>query len=84
METLAELLIGRLDPDRGVFAQRADAPTIFLLPAAVVEDLPISAERYRSDFALAPVSEDEGLGGDEGLESDPAPVADPLEGVGLP
>ncbi len=92
METLAELLIGRLDPDRGVFAQRADVPTIFLLPAAVVEDLPISAERYRSDFALAPVSEGEGLGGDEGeglgvdegLESDPAPAADPLEGVGLP
>jgi hypothetical protein len=95
-ETLADLLIGRLDTDRGVFAQRADVPTIFLLPAAVVADLPISAERYRSDFAMAPVSEGEGEGlgvdegegespgVDEGLESDPAPAADPLEGVGLP
>jgi len=82
LETLADLAIGHFDADRGVFAQRADSPTVFLLPAAAAEDLPISGERYRSEFEIAPAGEaaDEVL--DASASEDSA--ADPLEGVELP
>ena len=59
-EILADLSIGRFDPDRGVFAMRADRPTVFLLAPERAEELPISASRYRADFAIAPADEDAG------------------------
>lgn len=81
-ETLADLSIGYLDPDRGLFAKPGDAPTIFLLSAGAADDLPISAERYRADFEAT--ANDEG----RGPAADPEPGAlfslDPLEGVDLP
>jgi hypothetical protein len=54
---------------------RADRPTVFLLPAELAEDLPISASRYRSDFALAPAPED-AAASDEGA-TDPSLEGDP-------
>ncbi len=79
-ETLAELTIGRFDPDRGVFAKRGDASTIFLLPKSVAADLPISVQRYRSDFQVATDEDGEG----EASNSHEPPGADPLEGLDLP
>ena len=34
--------LGRLDPERGLFARRGTDPTVFLLPASLAESLPLS------------------------------------------
>ena len=78
---LADLAIGRFDPDRGVFGQRGDSATIFLLSVEAAEDLPISAERYRSAFEVG--ADDHVDEPDDELELDDPDVADPLEGVEL-
>lgn len=74
IEALADLRFGRFDPDRGLFVQRADLDTIFLLEPATAEALPYSAERFRAEFEVA----------ERGLE-DGLPEADPeafdLEGI---
>ena len=87
MEKLADLSIGRLDPDRGVFAMRSDRPTVFLLAGGVAESIPISEERFLSDFEGMPPS----VGGDSlglglGLEEaeKSQEEADPLEDLALP
>ncbi len=75
VEVLTDLSIGRLDPSRGLFAMRADRPTIFLLAPELAEDLPISGSRYLSDFALVPADEDAGTSdeatADPSIESEP-------------
>lgn len=68
-EVLADVSIGRLDPDRGLFAMRADRPTIFLLAPELAEDLPTSALRYRSDFVVVPADEDAGASDEAALDA---------------
>jgi hypothetical protein len=82
---LADLSVGRLDPERGLFAMRSDRSTVFLLAAGAAESIPISAERYLAEF--------EGMSAaDEGGSFDPEfdeaagsqAEADPLEDLVLP
>jgi hypothetical protein len=75
---LADLRFGRLDPDRGLFVQRGDAPTIFLLSPETAAGLPISATRYRAEFELpdAPAELD--------LEAESAEENEPISPVGAP
>jgi hypothetical protein len=47
---LAEVWLGELDAKRGIFARRADAPTVFLLDAALAEHVPVSLEAFRNRF----------------------------------
>lgn len=55
------LELGRLDPDRGLFARRTGNPTVFVIDAALAESLPLSLtafdERY-GKAAAAPVPAD--------------------------
>lgn len=53
---LAEIAIGRQYARRGLFIQRADDPTIYLLPDERAEDLPASLEAFelRLQLSLAP------------------------------
>jgi hypothetical protein len=79
-QVLADIVIGRLDVDRGIFAQRAGNPAIFLLPREIADEIPISLEAFSEAFALR-----EGESSEEEEESDLELLrADPLEGVELP
>jgi hypothetical protein len=75
--TLADLMIGRLDPGRGLFAQRRGDSTIYVLPASVAADIPISREAFANEFEAGseePVAE---------IDLEDVEV-DPLEGVEIP
>jgi hypothetical protein len=77
---LADIAIGRLDPKRGLFVKRTGEPTIYLLPASRVEDLPTSREAFSRDFERLPDGAEI-----EGEELDPADLeSDPLEGIEIP
>ncbi len=79
-ETLSDVSLGRLDPDRGIFAQRSGASTIFVLAASVVEEIPISGEAFVSGFE----AESGALAVDgEELDSEYHEI-DSLEGVEIP
>lgn len=79
-QVLAEVAIGRLDPVRGLFAQRVGEPMVFLLPLSAVDSIPNSRIAFVRDFEA---SSAESAEGDE--ELDPGILeADPLEGVQLP
>ncbi len=85
---LAEVWLGRLEPGRGLFAMRADQPTIFVLPTLASEDLPISAARFAEEFELETESESSDADESGDVTGDvlkaPPPDPDPLEGVELP
>ena len=86
-EGIAEVWLGRLDPDRGLFAMQPDRSTVYLLEASAAADLPISGEAYVANFAApAPESEapEAGAEGEPDPEAAATPEADPLEGVELP
>ena len=74
---LAEVAIGRSDAERGVFVQRLGDPTVFVLPASVVEALPVSLEAFETDFS----SSIEGAALEAETSEDAGVAADPLEGV---
>lgn len=91
---VAEVAIGRLDEDRGLFAQRlrgvggvagagiegVDEGMVFLLSLSAAEDLPTSRAAFSSEFEMQ--SGDATL---EGLDLDPEILgADPMEGVEIP
>ncbi len=81
--TLADVLIGRLDPGRGLFAQRNGDSTIYLLPDSVVTDVPISRAAFERDFQAGPVAA--AVGSAKAAATGPDdPEIDPLEGVEIP
>ena len=75
VERLADLRFGRFDAARGLFVQRADMDTVFVVEPGVAEGLPYSADHYRFAF--------ETLASGEEAE-DPPPEIDPLEGLPAP
>lgn len=77
---LADLRLGRLVSGRGLLAQRADEPTVFILAESVVQELPISAEAFANRFEkqVPDAVRDVPAQDREGLE------IDPLEGVEIP
>lgn len=75
---LADLRFGRLDPDRGLFVQRGDAPTIFLLSPETAAGLPISATRYRAEFEIPDAPTELDLAAESAEENEPiSPVGAP-------
>jgi hypothetical protein len=85
---LAQIALGRVDDERGLFAQRLGAPTVYALDADLAEDLPTSWTAFAAGFRLSAseaVSRAEGEGTSEGggaeLES---PGEDPMTGIDLP
>jgi hypothetical protein len=79
-ETLSDVSLGRLDPDRGIFAQYSGASTIFVLAASVAEEIPISGEAFVTGFE----AESDALAVDgEELDSEYHEI-DSLEGVEIP
>ena len=89
---LAEVAIGRLDEDRGLFAQRmrgvggiegigsGGEGMVYLLSLSSVEDLPTSRAAFSSEFEMQ-----SGDPTSNGLDLDPEILgADPLEGVEIP
>ena len=79
-DLLVDLRVGRLVSGRGLLAQRADAPTIYVLAESVTRQIPISAAAFANRFEKAiPES------ADKGVELDPEDLAvDPLEGIEMP
>jgi len=49
---LAEVMIGRLDDSRGLYAQRRGDPKIYLLDSEVAESIPISSEAFANRFVV--------------------------------
>jgi hypothetical protein len=78
---LAELKIGRLDPGRGLFAQRQGASTIYVLPASAAEDIPISREAFANEFEAGSSKSAVEIGPED---VDVDVDVDPLEGVEIP
>ena len=86
---LAEVAIGRLDEDRGLFAQRlrsvgavdgVEEGMVYLLSLSAAEDLPTSRAAFSSEFEIQSGDPDS-----DGLDLDPEMLgADPLEGVEIP
>lgn len=94
-ELLADVWLGRVESGRGLFARRGDAETIYLLPISVAGSLPISVERFETDFAASEEmagseeADADASVGDEGDAeaggaSPPDEGADPLEDLELP
>ncbi len=57
---LAELAFGRQYADRGLFVQRADDPTIYLLSDERAKDLPTSLEAFESALEVAAPPDEDG------------------------
>jgi hypothetical protein len=72
---LAELLLGDLDPERGIPAMRGGEPTVYWLRAAATEQLPISLAAWREGFQAK--EEEKAGAGDETAE--PPAEAEPAE-----
>jgi hypothetical protein len=54
---LADVLLGRVDETRGVYAQRSGDPKIYLLDIELAQSLPVSEEGFEARF-LAPLDAD--------------------------
>lgn len=50
VEALATLALGRLDPDRGLFLQRADDPAVYRLDPILAETFPLDAATFRARY----------------------------------
>jgi len=48
--TTVELELGRLDPERGLFARRAGEPTVYALPASSAETLPLDSAAFDARY----------------------------------
>lgn len=88
LETLADLRFGRLDASRGLFVQRADRSTIFVVAPEAAEALPYSADHYRFAFEFEPTDVAGGAFETEtadAVESGADALdVDPLEGLDAP
>lgn len=80
---LAEVLLGRVDDARGVYAQRSGDSKIYLLDAALAESLPVSEEVFEARFLVVPASDTDPRAEPEDLSdavdsssSDEAPPSD--------
>jgi hypothetical protein len=77
---LADVAIGRLDEDRGLFGQRVGEGVVFVLPASTIDEIPHSRDAFMNDFEIR-----SGEAAEIGEELDPEILgADPLEGVEIP
>jgi hypothetical protein len=80
---LAEVAIGRLDEDRGLFAQRVGSPTIYLLDAGLAGQLPISWQAFEADFVVP--EDEQGSAGEAAEELELEMLEDdPMEDVEIP
>jgi len=79
-QVLAEIAIGRIDEDRGLFGQRVGEEMVFILPVSTIDEIPHSRDAFIDDFEVRP---EEGTEIDEGVELEVLD-ADPLEGVEIP
>jgi hypothetical protein len=77
---LADVRLGRLISGRGLLAQRAGDPTVFVLAESVVQKIPISAEAFANRFEKLVPAE----GSDVPAEDLEDLAIDPLEGVEIP
>ena len=77
---LADVLIGRLDSRRGLFALRQGTPTVYLLPPSAAVDIPISLEGFVAEFEMSA----DGSDGDEETVGSEDLEIDPLEGIDIP
>ncbi len=77
---LAEVVIGHLDEQRGLYAQRVGDAKIYLLDAGVAEDIPISWQAFGSRFEAeaAAADEHEGTSPEVDPDPDPHPIDDDL------
>lgn len=79
-QVLAEVAIGRIDEDRGLFGQRVGEPSVFVLPLSAIDEIPNSRDAFSNDFEVRSKEAAE-----DGEELDPDVLgADPLEGVEIP
>ena len=70
-EPLAEVLFGRLDVARGIYAQRAGDPKIYALDPTLADALPISGAVFDANFvARAALQDAESESADEDPLSD--------------
>jgi hypothetical protein len=67
---LAEIHLGRADPERGIAAVAAGSDIVYLLDYALAEHIPISLEAFRNRFASQEAPDD---GNEVGTEGAPAP-----------
>lgn len=74
---LAEVALGRLDEERGLHAQRAGDPKVYLLDPEAARDLPISWEAFEEHFTGQGAEEEAALDLEADLETDHE--AEPLE-----
>ena len=63
---LAEIALGRLDDRHGLFVQRADDTTIYLVPSDIASELPTSLEAFESRFEVGSAELADGDAGDAG------------------
>jgi len=56
---LSELRLGRLEPDRGIAAQRPDDPIVYWLADSLAEHLPVSLAAWRNRFVAEEAETDE-------------------------
>ncbi|MBW2424898.1 MAG: DUF4340 domain-containing protein [Deltaproteobacteria bacterium] len=85
---LAQIALGRVDDERGLFAQRLGASTVYVLDADLAEDLPTSWTAFAAGFRrslseAAPGAEGEGAS-QEGGEELESVGEDPMTGIDLP
>ncbi len=67
---LAKLHLGRLEPGRGIAAQRPDDPIVYWLPEALAEHLPVSLEAWRNRFLAEEAETDEAPEEEEGADEE--------------
>jgi len=83
---LAEVLLGDLDPERGIPAMRGGEPTVYWLRAGATEQLPVSLAAWRESFQAKEEAKAEV--GDEAAETpaqaEPATPAEPEPGAPPP
>lgn len=72
---LAEVLLGDLDPERGIPAMRGGEPTVYWLRAAASEQIPVSLAVWRESFQAK--EEPKAKAGGEAAET-PAGAEDPV------
>jgi hypothetical protein len=72
---LAEVLLGDLDPERGIPAMRGGEPTVYWLRAAASEQIPIGLAAWRESFQAKEAPPPEAAGAEAETPAPPAPEA---------
>jgi hypothetical protein len=81
--TPIELELGRLDPDRGLFARRASSPLVYVLAASLAEALPLDLATFEQRYgkrseAMEPASDERG---DQSFDPSTGSAGDPASGA---